>query len=59
MLGNFEIIFMGLWLKLVLILIDIIDIGVNIGVYVLMVKIINFRSKVYVIEFVERVFNKL
>ena len=57
--GNFETISMGLWLKLASISTDIIDIGANTGVYALTAKTINPRSKVYAIEPVERVFNKL
>lgn len=59
LIGGWEKVSIGLWIKLCENAEVIIDIGANTGVYALIAKAINPDSIVYAFEPVERVFNKL
>jgi FkbM family methyltransferase len=57
--GNWERVSLGLWLQLCRNADIIFDLGANTGVYSLLAKAVNPRSKVYAIEPVKRVFQRL
>ncbi len=56
---GWECVSLGLWIKLCKNASVIVDIGANTGVYALIAKSVNPRSKVYAYEPVDRVFEKL